>query len=224
MHHDGTLTLTIRRYIGQIKALRQSKIALDSSTLPSPVKTIAQFYIYFRTVKSAITLIYLIGTSGILQSRQQCRSGLIPISIRADRFFRSGRQLHLILKSENRHYIVDEGNNTLYFGIQLFRSAEDVGIILGKAAHPHETMKHSGPLMAMHRAELEETERKITITPELGLVDHHVGEAVHRLDAVALLVHLGEIHIFTVVLIVPRTLPELTLENLRTDDDVVIPL
>src|SRR6185369_12056914 len=151
-------------------------------------------------------------------------SSLFPVGIGTDRFFRPGRQLHLVLKTENGHYIVDEGNYTFNFGIQLLRGAEYVGIILGKASYPHETMEHSGPLMTMHRAEFEKAEGKIAITPELGLVDHHVGEAVHRLDAVTLLVYLGEVHVFTVVLVVPRTLPELALENLRADNDIIIPL
>ncbi len=58
-----------------------------------------------------------------------------------------------------------------------------MGIILGKAAYPHETVQHSGPFMAMHRSQFKKTKRKITIAPQLGFVDHHVGEAVHRLDA-----------------------------------------
>ena len=46
-------------------------------------------------------------------------------------------------------------------------------------------------------------------------------EAVHRLDAVGLLVHLGEIHVIPVVVEMSRTFPELGLEDLGADDDVV---
>ena len=89
MHHNGAFTLAIGCNIRQIKALRQGKIALDSSTLPSPVKTIAQLYIYFRPVKRAITFIYLVGTTRILKRRQERIRCLLPIGIRTDRFFRS---------------------------------------------------------------------------------------------------------------------------------------
>ena len=44
------------------------------------------------------------------------------------------------------------------------------------------------------------------------------------LIAVALLVHLGEIHVLAVIVEVAGTLPELGLEYLRADDDVVAAL
>ena len=58
----------------------------------------------------------------------------------------------------------------------------------------------------------------------MRLVDHHVGEAVHRLDAVALLVHLGEVHVLPVIVEMARALPEFRLEDLGADDDIVAPL
>ena len=58
----------------------------------------------------------------------------------------------------------------------------------------------------------------------MGFVDHHVGEAVHRLDAETLLVNLGEIHVLAVVLVMPGALPQFRLEYLGTNDNVVTAL
>jgi len=49
--------------------------------------------------------------------------------------------------------------------------------------------------MPMNGAELKISERKITITPNFRLVDEHVGQAVHRLNAVLVVLNLGEIHL-----------------------------
>ena len=46
-------------------------------------------------------------------------------------------------------------------------------------------------------------------------------EAVHRLDAVALLVDLGEVHVLAVVVVVPGAPPELLAQDPRPEDDLV---
>ena len=63
-----------------------------------------------------------------------------------------------------------------------------MGVILSKTANPHETVEHTGTLMAMYRTELEKAKWEVPITTQLGLIDHHVGETVHRLNAVTLLI------------------------------------
>ena len=78
----------------------------------------------------------------------------------------------------------DKGDDALDLAVKLLRSAEDMGIVLGKAADPQQAVQHPGPFVAVNRAELEITERQVTVAAQMGLIDHHVGEAVHRLDAV----------------------------------------
>ena len=73
----------------------------------------------------------------------------------------------------------------------------------------------------MHGPELEVTQRQIAVGTHLRLVDEHMREAVHRLDAVALLVNLGEVHILAVIVEVPGGLPQLGAQNLRPHDDIV---
>ena len=99
-----------------------------------------------------------------------------------------------------------------------------MGVVLGELPHAGEAVEDTGFFVAVHRSEFEEAYRKIAVAAAGGFVDHHVGEAVHRLDAVALAVNLGEIHVFPVVVVVPGTLPELLPEKTRSEDDVVPPL
>ena len=99
-----------------------------------------------------------------------------------------------------------------------------MGVILRELAHPHQTVKHPGLFVAVNRPQFEIAQRQIAVGADLRLVDQHVGEAVHRLDAVGLLIHLGEVHVLPVVIEVARPLPEIRLEDLGTDDDVVTAL
>ena len=75
--------------------------------------------------------------------------------------------------------------------------AEDVGIILGELAHPDKPVQHSGTFVAMHRAQLKEAQRQVPVAPEPGLVDQHVGQAVHGLDAVDLISSISVKYMFS---------------------------
>ena len=51
-----------------------------------------------------------------------------------------------------------------------------------------------------------------------------MGDAVHRLQTVLDLVHLGEVHVFPVVVVVAGLLPHVYLEYLGADDELIAPL
>ena len=51
-----------------------------------------------------------------------------------------------------------------------------------------------------------------------------MSETVHRLDAITLLVDLGEIHIFAIVIEMARCFPKLCTQNLRAHNEIVTTL
>jgi hypothetical protein len=89
-----------------------------------------------------------------------------------------------------------------------------VGVVLGELAHAQQAVEHAGLFVAMHHAKFEVALGQIAVAAHPRLVDEHVGQAVHGLDAVGLPVDLGEIHVFAVVVIVAGPFPELPLEDL----------
>ena len=149
---------------------------------------------------------------------------MIFISGSSDGLGRPGAQFHLVLEAENLHGVVDEPRDGLDLRVQLFRGAKDVGIVLGELAGPEEAVEDPRLLVPVHRAQLEIPEREIPVAADLRLVNEHVGDAVHGLDPVELLVHLGKIHVFPVVIEMARPLPEIALQDLGSLDDVVSPL
>ena len=99
-----------------------------------------------------------------------------------------------------------------------------MGIVLGELAHPGEAVQHPGTLVAQHRAQLEEAQGQVPVAPDLGFVNQHVGQAVHRFDAVHLPFHFGEIHLVPVVVPVAGAFPQVGLEHLGAHDHLVAPL
>ena len=70
---------------------------------------------------------------------------------------RLGRQLEVevvepVVAQEVEHEV--QGADQL--GVHLLAGAEDVGVVLGHAAHPGQPLQHAGLLVAVDRAELEE--------------------------------------------------------------------
>ena len=67
----------------------------------------------------------------------------------------------------------------------LLFGAEDVGVVLGEAAHAGHAVQLARLLEAIHRAELGQPQRQVAVAPRLRLVDRDVVRAVHRLEQVA---------------------------------------
>ena len=106
--------------------------------------------------------------------------------------------------------------------LHLLLGAEDVRVVLRKAAHAQEPVQRAGRLVAVHRAELGETQRQVAVALQPVLEDLDVPRAVHRLqhveaivvvDLVAGRLHLE--HVFAERAPVARCLPQHLVEHLR---------
>ena len=75
--------------------------------------------------------------------------------------------------------------------------------------------------MSRDRAEFEVPKRQISIAPDLGLIDHDMGEAVHGFYTVFHLVDFGEIHVFPIVLEMSRFFPHIEFQNVGSIDELV---
>jgi hypothetical protein len=56
------------------------------------------------------------------------------------------------LEAERAQYVQREAQSALDFGFNLFRRAEDVGIVLGEAAHAQQAVEHAGFFIAISRS------------------------------------------------------------------------
>ena len=107
-------------------------------------------------------------------------------------------------------------------GPQLLWRAEDMGVVLGDAADPEESVEDTGAFEAVDGAELEEPDRQLAVGVLSSLVDQDVHRAVHGLRVVRRPLHLhGGVHAVRVPLQVPRRLVKRRLGEVRRPDELV---
>ena len=124
----------------------------------------------------------------------------------------------MVLEAEERVHIVDELGHAFDLILDLIGRHEDVRIILREAADAEQAMQRAGQLMAVHDAELADTQRQVTIGVRLGLIDQHAAGAVHRLERERHIVDDGRVHIIFVVIPMAAAVPEILVEHDRRRD------
>ena len=124
----------------------------------------------------------------------------------------------MVLEAEERVHIVDEFGHALDLILDLIGRHEDVRIVLREAADAEQTVQRAGQLVAVHDAELADTQRQVTVGVRLGLIDQHAAGAVHRLERERHIVDDGRIHIIFIVIPVAAAVPEILVEHDRRRD------
>ena len=124
----------------------------------------------------------------------------------------------MIFETEQRINLIDQLYYTLDLVLDLLRSHEDMGVVLGEAAHPHQPMQLSGFLMAMHQPEFAHAQGQIPIGTGLGCINQNAARAIHGLDRIIFPVDHRGIHIVFIVIPVSGSLPQAPVEDDRSGD------
>ena len=155
--------------------------------------------------------------------------GLIPPRGRADVFITLGiaePESHAeVFEGEALEHFEREVDAALHLPLHLLVGAEDVGVVLGKAADPRHAAEFTRLLVAVDRAKLGQPERQLLVAPRPGLVDHRVVRAVHRFQQILLVfAHHDRLELAVgVVGIVAGDLVEIDLADVRRVDRLVAP-
>jgi hypothetical protein len=114
---------------------------------------------------------------------------------------------------------VDAGDDLVF---DLRGGAEDVGVVLGKAADAQQAVHCPATLVAVDVAQLGVADGEVAVAARVALIDKDVAGAVHGLEAVLGVVELhGRVHVFGVVALVAGDLPELAAHDVRGEDHIV---
>ena len=162
-----------------------------------------------RTIECTVAFINNIVQPHFLQSVSQAVGSQLPILVRSHGILRSGRQLYEIFKAKKGINLIDQSCNVLDLLSNLLLSHKDMGVVLGKAAHTHQTMKLSALLMTVNQTQFAYSQRKISVGTRLRLVHQHTAGAVHWLNCVVFLIDHSGIHIILIVIPVTGGLPQL---------------
>ena len=101
------------------------------------------------------------------------------------------------------------------FFFDLFGRAVEVRVILSEAANAHQSVENTGALVAVHCSQLSQPQRKFSITARCCFIDQNAARAVHRFDGKRVFIYFGKVHVFMVVVPVPRAHPEGTIQHQR---------
>ena len=128
----------------------------------------------------------------------------------------------MIFQAELFVSLVEEVHDAGDFFFHLARQHEDVSIVLSEAADAEQAVEGPMEFMAMDQAEFSHAHREVAVAVDVTLIDQDAARAVHRFDGVRLFIDGREIHVVAVVIPVAGLFPEVTVEDHRGHDFVVI--
>ena len=234
--HHRTLLRTVRGGVGQVKALRKVEVQLDGRHLPGATDGVACLHRNLRAIESGAGRVRNQLKARLLRHRLENARGTLPDVVVANVFLRVLRgQFEVeVIQTVVLQQRDDELQNAGELFFQLLLSAVDVSIILGKATSTSQTVHHTRLFVAVHRAELEQTQRKFAVGTTTRVEDQVVHRAVHRLGVVVhrLLSHVAvsvnltvelhrREHAVRVPIQVTRLLEKVTLGHVRGVDEGV---
>ena len=213
VNHDGAVLLAVRAGVFQVKPQRQLEIQLDGTALPGSSQGILQMEVDLGTVESAISLVDDVGKSQVVQGAPQGVGGHLPVLVASHAVLRAGGQLHMVFEAEQAVNAVDQVCHALDLIPDLLRHHEDMGIVLGKAAHPHQSVHLAGFFVAVYDSQLAHPQRQIPVGAGLGFIDQNTAGAVHGFDGEIFLVDDRGVHIFLIMIPVAGGLPQMTAQH-----------
>ena len=203
MQHDRAMPLAILADITGVESLREHAIKLQGAALPGSADRVMQMKFDLGAVKRTFA-----GKVGItqprpLQRRAQGTLRAIPDRVGSVTLLGAQGQLDVDLVEAER--LVDaelEADIGLAFGNDLILCAEDMGVVLGEGANPHDAVQRARRLVAMAGPEFRITQRQIAIALQALAENLDMARAIHRLDtgnAGALVMfdleHVGAVHV-----------------------------
>ena len=141
MQHIGAVFGTILADIFRAQPVGQVGVHLKGATLPFAPDGVGQLEIELRPIERAFAGINLIGHAGALDRGLQHALDLVPGFIRPDPDSRAGGKLDLEpVEPQVFVHARQQPDEAFAFRPDLIFGGKDMGVILGKAAHPHQPM------------------------------------------------------------------------------------
>src|SRR5271169_2888681 len=221
------MALTVFADVLELEALGQGEVELHGGELPEAADGVHKLDVDLGAVEGGFAGDDLVLDVAALERVLERTLGQLPligppgVGLLVVRV--PGGKLNLVfVESVNAKDFEGEVDAADDFVFDLLGSAEDVGVVLGKAAHAQQAVHDAGALVAIDGAELAVARWQIAVGLERVLVDEDVERTVHRLHAVFRVVqfHGGE-HVLRVVAGVAGGLPQVGAGDVRSEDQRV---
>src|SRR5215472_1913948 len=211
----------------ELETPRQIEIELHGGELPGPADRVDHFHVDLRPIKDRFARHMFVRNVHALERADQRALCALPFFdgasvIARPRRIARGKLDHVIIEAKNTQRFPGEPDTILNFFFDLVGSAEDVRIILRKAAHAHESVQHAGALVTIDGAEFGQSHRQLTIAAQMRLENQDMARAVHGLELVIGLLNFNWAeHIFTIEVCVATGFPEIEAHDVRRIDEIV---
>ena len=227
VHHKRLVLRAVLGDVLQAKTRGQIEIKLHGGELPGTADGVNQLDVDFRAVECRFALDFLERNVHVLHGVRERSAGTLPVFGLASVILRMRGipvgKLHLeLIKAEILHHSEGEIHASFHFRFDLRRHAENVGVVLRKAADAQQAVQHSAALVAVNSPEFREAHGQIAIAMQLGLVNENVARAVHGLELVIGLLHFDRAeHAVPIKAGVPAGLPEIEPHDVRCVNEIV---
>src|SRR5258707_10468236 len=168
MDHERLLARAVFRNVLEPETLGKIEIELNGRELPESSNRLHQLDINFRSVKGGFAGNGLVGNLQVVQNFVERTAGEVPHFVAADKalfvIWVPGAQFHLVVGKTKR---LEDGQRKFNAAddliFNLLRRAEDVRIILGKAAHAQQTVHDARAFIAVYRPQFAQAHGKIAV-------------------------------------------------------------
>jgi len=225
--HDGLMALAVFTDVFELEAGGEVEVELDGGKLPEAAEDVDEFEVDFGAVEGGFSLDGLEGNALAVEGALQGADGDEPVFVAAGVGLAIGRvpggELDLELGeaegAENGFGEVDAGDD---FVFDLAGGAEDVGVVLGKAADAQQAVHGAGALVAVDVAEFGVADGQVAVRLGRVFVDEDVAGAVHGLEAVLGVVELhGGVHVAGIEALMTGDLPQFAAHDVGSVDEGV---
>ncbi len=223
MDHHRLVGLAVLGDVLEAEAGGVVEVHLDGRALPGAVERVLDLDVDLGAVEDALARVHLERKGAALQRLAEGARRHLPLLVRPARLLGLGGEVDVVaLEAEGAQDVGHEIQHPQDLVLELVGAAEDVGVVLGEAPHPHETVQDARALEAVHRAELRPAIRQLAVAAQPRLVDGQVERAVHRLQLVLDVLDLDRrVHVGPVVLGVAARLPQIQPRDVGRVDEVV---
>ena len=227
--HDRTLLGAVGIGIFKLETLRQVVVDLDGTQLPLAAEGVLDHEVQFRAIEGGLA-VFGNGRKTLLGGRLD--DGLlraVPVLLTADILLAvdlvtQGDLRGVSVELEDLEDIEDQVDDLLEFLLELLRTDEHVGVVLGEAADAGQSVEFAALLIPVNGTEFGEADRQVTVGTRGTAENFAVVRAVHRLEHVlfAFLRGMDRLEgILAVLGIVAGSHIQLLATDMRSDDLLV---
>ena len=216
-HHRAVLGV-VGADVLELEPLRHRVVDLHGAELPRAADRVRDLVLQLRTVERSLAGVDVVVEAVPLQRVLERRLGGVPDRVAAEAFFGTGGEGDAdVGEAEDVVHLRDQVQLAVDLRLHLLRHDEQVRVVLREGADAHQPRGHAAALVAVQAGEVGQADRKVAVGAALHRINLRVAGAVHRFEAVLLLLDLDEVHVLLVVFVVPADLEQLCVPHQRRD-------